>query len=78
MVQENKIQEPATHKNVDNKVLKENKVSTESKFSKEQLLAAKCFENRRDIVDALLVQGKQYTIKEVQQKIENYMKGKVK
>ncbi len=74
-MQENKIQESATPKNVDNK---ENKVSNESKFSKEQLLAAKCFENRKDIVDALLVQGKQYTIKEVQQKIENYMKGKVK
>ncbi len=74
-MQENKIQESATPKNVDNK---ENKVSKESKFSKEQLLAAKCFEGRRDIVDALLVQGKQYTIKEVQQKIENYMKGKVK
>ena len=74
-MQENKIQESATPKNVDNK---ENKFSQESKFSKEQLLAAKCFENRKDIVDALLVQGKQYTIKEVQQKIENYMKGEVK
>ena len=74
-MQENKIQESATPKNVDNK---ENKFSKESKFSKEQLLAAKCFENIKDIVDALLVQGKQYTIKEVQQKIENYMKGEVK
>lgn len=74
------MQEPRTDKNVDNKenkFLKENKDFQESKFSKEQLLAAKCFEGRRDIVAALLAQGKQYTIKEVQEKIENYMKGKV-
>lgn len=80
-MQENKSQEPIIDENIDNKenkFSKENKDFQESRFSKEQLLGAKCFESRRDIVDALLVQGKQYTIKEVQEKIASFMKGKVK
>ena len=51
---------------------------TENKFTKEQLLGSKRFRERRDIVDALLTEGEQYTIKVVEQKIENYMKGRVK
>ena len=51
---------------------------TENKFTKEQMLGAKRFRERRDIVDALLTDGEQYTMKAVEQKIENYMKGKVK
>ena len=51
---------------------------TENKFAKEQLLCSKRFRERQDIVDALLTDGEQYTIKTVEQKIENYMKGRVK
>lgn len=47
-------------------------------FSKEQLLAAKRFQNRQDIVNALLQSDKQYTIAEVEQLIEKYMRGRVK
>lgn len=47
-------------------------------FSKEQLLSSKRFQDRRDIVNALLSPDKQYTVEAVEQKIENYMKGKVK
>lgn len=50
----------------------------ESSFSKEQLLASKHFQDRKDIVDAILSPDKKYTIKEVNELIENYMKGKVK
>ena len=47
-------------------------------FGKEQLMAAKRFQNRRDIVNALLRPDKQYTIAEVEQLIESYMQNKVK
>lgn len=52
--------------------------AAENKFSKEQLLMSERFRNRRDIADALLDDGVLYTVKDVEQKIENYMKGKVK
>lgn len=50
----------------------------ESLFSKEQLLAAKRFQERKDIVNALLSPDKQYTVETVEQMIEKYMKGQVK
>lgn len=50
----------------------------ESLFTKEQLLAAKRFQGRRDIVNALLLPDKQYTVEAVEQMIEKYMKGQVK
>ena len=50
----------------------------ENKFSKEQLIASTRFWERRDILEALLETGKLYTVKAVEEKIESYMKGKVK
>ena len=50
----------------------------ESKFSKEQLLAAKRFRDKRDLVNALLNDGELYTMKSVEERIEKYKKGKVK
>lgn len=50
----------------------------EKLFSKEQLLAAERFQERKDIVNALLFPDKQYTVETVEQMIENYMKGQVK
>ncbi len=47
-------------------------------FSKEQLLAAERFRGRRDIVNALLAEGGQYTIAEVEKMIADYMKGLVR
>lgn len=47
-------------------------------FSKEQLLAAERFHGRRDIVNALLAEGGQYTIAEVEKMIADYMKGLVR
>lgn len=49
----------------------------ENKFSKDQLLVTERFRDRRDILNALLDMGELYTIKEVEEKIENYMKGRV-
>lgn len=50
----------------------------ENKFSKEQLVASNRFRERRDILEALLETWKLYTVKTVEEKIESYMKGKVK
>ena len=50
----------------------------EKLFSKEQLLAAERFQERKDILNALLSPDKQYTVEAVEQMIEKYMKGQVK
>lgn len=50
----------------------------EKLFSKKQLLAAERFQERKDIVNALLFPDKQYTVEAVEQMIEKYMKGQVK
>lgn len=50
----------------------------EKLFSKEQLLAAERFQERKDIINTLLSPDKQYTIEAVEQMIEKYMKGQVK
>lgn len=53
----------------------------ESKFSKEQLLFAKRFQGRKDIVNALLMKYPDtatFTVNAVEEMIENYMKGQVK
>lgn len=52
-------------------------VKVENKFSKEQLLGSERFRDRRDIVEALLDEAELHTVKSVEEKIENYMKGKV-
>ena len=50
----------------------------ESKFPKEVLVNCKRFRNECDIVSAVLKDGEEYTIPEVADMIENYLKGKVK
>lgn len=50
----------------------------ENKFSKEQLLAAKRFQGRKDIVSTLLSPDRQYAVEAVEQMIEKYLKGQVK
>jgi len=47
-------------------------------FGKEQLLTSDRYKGRHDLLDALLTDEKSYTVKEVDGKIEKYMKGKVK
>ena len=49
-----------------------------SLFSKEQLLSSKRFQDRRDILNAVLKPDKQYTVEAVEQEILKYMKGQVK
>ena len=49
----------------------------EPKFSKEALLNAKRFRHNHDLVSTLLEDGVEYTISEVEEKIEKFLKGKV-
>lgn len=47
-------------------------------FAKEALLNSKRFRKQRDLVSALLKDGEEYTISEVDTIIEKFKKGKVK
>lgn len=47
-------------------------------FTKDQLAASKRYAPLRDLVSVLLEDGKQYTLVEVDKKIEAFKKGKVK
>ena len=46
-------------------------------YSKEQILASKKYENRRDILGVLLKDGGEYTFEKVDSLLEKFMKGKV-
>ena len=46
-------------------------------FTREQLTEAKRYKNRRDLLDALLEDGRAYTIAEVDKKISDYLGKKV-
>ncbi len=60
------------------KMVPDQSEKAENKFSKEQLIASNRFRDRRDIVEALLLPAELYTVRAVEEKIERYMKGKVK
>lgn len=50
----------------------------ETKFSKDKLLKSKRFADRRDLLNALLSDDKEYTIVETEEIIKEYMEGEVK
>lgn len=52
-------------------------IQKDNKFTKEQFLKSKSFLNDRDIINAVLENGKSYTKKDVEEKILNFKKGKV-
>lgn len=52
--------------------------TAEQEFSKEQIVAAAKYRDKRDLVDALLDDKKKYTFETVDNLIEKYMKGQVK
>lgn len=47
------------------------------RYTKEQLSGAERFRSRRDLVEALLENGREYTVSEANQVIHEFMKGKV-
>ena len=46
-------------------------------YTKEQILNSKKYKNRRNVLGAILVDGKEYTIEEVDSLLKKFMKGKV-
>jgi len=60
------------------KTKKTDKTVQEVKYSKEQILSANKYRNRKDILKRLLVDGKEYSIKQVDSLMGDFMKGKVK
>lgn len=58
-------------------VVKKKETKQEFKFNKEQILASNKYKNRRDVLDVLLADGVEYTLKEVETLLEKFMKGKV-
>lgn len=51
--------------------------AAESVFSKEKLLASDRFGDRKDLLNVVLSENKDYTIAEAEQLINKFMKGKV-
>lgn len=51
--------------------------SAELRYTKEAFAASRKYANFRDLIGVLLVDGKDYTVAEVDKLIENYQKGEV-
>lgn len=48
-----------------------------ARYGKEQILGSSRYHGQRDLVNALLEEGKQYSLEEVDGLLEEYLKGKV-
>lgn len=53
------------------------KTGVTAKFTKDKLLVSSRYLEKKDIVSALLEDDKEYTLSEVDELIEKFMKGKV-
>jgi hypothetical protein len=47
-------------------------------FTKEQIVSAKRYMHKKDVVNVVLKDGQSYTLEKVDELIDNFMKGKVK
>lgn len=54
------------------------KAAPEAVYTREQIMSSRRYAARRDLVGVLLEDGRQYTLAEVDEKIERFKKGKVK
>ena len=53
--------------------IKKNEKSKEQRFYKEQFIASKNYRGRRDLLNAILEDGREYTTEEVETMIAEYM-----
>lgn len=51
--------------------------NSETKYTKAALVGSKRFDARRDLLNAILEDGKKYTISEAENKINNYLNKEV-
>lgn len=56
---------------------KEEKKTTEMKFKKDEILRAKRYKKRRDLLEVLLEENKEYSLNEVDKIIEDYLNKEV-
>ncbi|MEG2050892.1 MAG: hypothetical protein RR012_01180 [Oscillospiraceae bacterium] len=56
---------------------KEKTVEPAEKFSKDSLLNAAVFANRRDALAVVIKDGEKITIEDAQERLDKFMKGKV-
>lgn len=77
MAKQKPIKQPVEDSSFDFDKQKSTEVVT-FKFSKEQLVASKKYSLHRDVLNALLEDGKVFTFDEVDQKLNDFLKGKVK
>ncbi|CAI3559524.1 hypothetical protein [Clostridium neonatale] len=54
------------------------KAVIDSKYTKQQILKSKRYSDKQDLINALLKDDTQYSISEVDELINNFMKGVVK
>jgi len=47
-------------------------------FTKEQIVSAKRYMHKKDVVNVVLKDGQSYTLDKVDELVDNFMKGKVK
>ena len=56
---------------------KKNEVKEENAFTKQQIIKSNKFKNRIDVINTILEDGKLYTIYEVNEKVNRFLKRKV-
>ena len=66
---------PKNDNKTESKVI-ENK-TMENKFTKEQLVNSEKYRQYKDLLQAILKENKQYTLKQIDEEIKKFMKGKV-
>lgn len=54
------------------------KTASVAVFTKKQLIAAKRYRDRRDLLAAILEDGKEYTAEQADALVNDFLKGKVK
>lgn len=57
--------------------LKKAPAPSPAKFTKQQLVGSKKYGRYRDVLNAVLIDGKTYTHEQVEKKLETFLKGKV-
>ena len=70
-----KVEEKAENTNIGGAAVTPDSVR---RFSKQQLLSSKKFSDRKDLLNAVLSENEKYTVEAAEEKIKQFLKGKVK
>lgn len=68
----------AARKNTVQSNTAENQKAVPASFTKEQILSSEQYKSRRDLLSAVLEEGKEYSMEDINKAIEKFMKGRVK